>query len=246
MTYNVHSCVGTDRKCSPSRIAEVIAHHNPDIVALQELDIGLQRTGLIDQAGVISEYLKMDYHFHPSLDIERGQYGNAILSGHPMRLVRTGEMPTLPKRPELEKRGALWVEVAVRGHRVHVINTHLGLNRRERLAQVEKLLGAEWLGHGERLSPMILCGDLNAPPISPVYRRLRAAGLLDVQRRIPGHRAERTWPSALPFLRLDYVFVTADIAVRSCLVPRTPLTRIASDHLPLTVGLSVRTSGGHR
>ena len=85
MTYNVHSCVGKNGKASPSLIAEVIAHYNPDVAALQELDIGLIRSGRIDQAQIIAKDLKMDFHFHPSLSIEKGHYGNAILSRHPMR-----------------------------------------------------------------------------------------------------------------------------------------------------------------
>jgi endonuclease/exonuclease/phosphatase family metal-dependent hydrolase len=50
MTCNVHSCAGRDRKISPRRIADVIAHHESDIIALQEVDIGLLRTGMTDQA----------------------------------------------------------------------------------------------------------------------------------------------------------------------------------------------------
>jgi endonuclease/exonuclease/phosphatase family metal-dependent hydrolase len=48
MTYNVHRCVGTVRKLSPQRIAEVIAPCDPDIVALQEIDVVRMHTGGID------------------------------------------------------------------------------------------------------------------------------------------------------------------------------------------------------
>ena len=41
MTYNVHSCVGRDGKTSPLRIAEVIAQHGSDIVALAVLNHSL-------------------------------------------------------------------------------------------------------------------------------------------------------------------------------------------------------------
>src|SRR5690606_25634562 len=40
MTYNVHSCIGMDGKLDPERIARVIARARPDVVALQELDVG--------------------------------------------------------------------------------------------------------------------------------------------------------------------------------------------------------------
>jgi len=47
MTYNVHRCVGVDGRADPRRIAEVIAAYQPDIVALQELDVGRLRTGAL-------------------------------------------------------------------------------------------------------------------------------------------------------------------------------------------------------
>jgi hypothetical protein len=50
MTYNVHSCVGMDGRLSTSRIARIISQCRPDIVALQELDVGRGRTGSIDLA----------------------------------------------------------------------------------------------------------------------------------------------------------------------------------------------------
>ena len=40
MTYNVHSCVGIDGRLSPRRVARVIARYQPDVVALQEVDVG--------------------------------------------------------------------------------------------------------------------------------------------------------------------------------------------------------------
>ena len=44
MTYNVHRCVGVDRKLDLERVADVIAASRPDVVALQELDVGRART----------------------------------------------------------------------------------------------------------------------------------------------------------------------------------------------------------
>jgi endonuclease/exonuclease/phosphatase family metal-dependent hydrolase len=49
LSYNVHSCVGTDRRLDPGRVADMIAQISPDIIGLQELDVGRQRSGGIDQ-----------------------------------------------------------------------------------------------------------------------------------------------------------------------------------------------------
>ncbi len=69
MTYNVHSCFGTDRKLDPGRIAEVIAECEPDIVALQEVDVARARSGGVDQAQTIANHLSMASYFHPSLHL---------------------------------------------------------------------------------------------------------------------------------------------------------------------------------
>jgi endonuclease/exonuclease/phosphatase family metal-dependent hydrolase len=50
MTYNVHRCIGADPRADSRRAAALIAECQPDIVALQELDVGRHRTGCIDQA----------------------------------------------------------------------------------------------------------------------------------------------------------------------------------------------------
>ena len=76
LTYNVHSCIGTDRRLAPERVAEVIAAAQPDIIGLQELDVGRRRTGGIDQAHTIAEILKMKHHFHAALDVEEERYGD--------------------------------------------------------------------------------------------------------------------------------------------------------------------------
>ena len=141
LTYNVHGCRGTDGELSPERIAAVIAAARPDVVALQELDVGRARSGGLDQAHDIARRLGMRFHFHPALQVAEERYGDAILSTLPLRLIKAGPLPGLPQPPQLEPRGALRVAVELGdGTALQVITTHLGLSGRERLAQVEALL----------------------------------------------------------------------------------------------------------
>src|SRR6185295_86437 len=116
MTYNVHSCRGMDGRLSTDRIAKVIGYYDPDIVALQELDVGRSRTGDIDQAKVIARTLDMAHHFHPAFRLAEEQYGDAVLSHYPMKLVKAGGLPRLARAPYLEPRGALWVSIAANGN----------------------------------------------------------------------------------------------------------------------------------
>ena len=234
VTYNVHRCVGNDRRLDVSRVAAVLAALNPDIVALQELDVGRRRTNHVDQAHEIAELLEMACHFHPAFRVEEELYGDAILTSLPERLVKRGALPGHPRMPALEPRGALWVEVEVDGRPVQVINTHLGLVPREQQIQAAHLAGAAWLGHEDCRFPVILLGDFNATASSVVYRTLTRE--LKPARRLARRKLPNaTFPSPLPVLRIDHVFVSPEIEVQEISAPYDPLTRVASDHLPLVM-----------
>ena len=231
LTYNIHSCVGTDRKLDPARIADVIAAAEPDIVALQEVDVGRGRTGGVDQAHMIASLLKMQASFHPALTVAEERYGDAIITALPMRPAKAGPLPRFG-----EPRGALSVDVTVGDRKLRVINTHLGLRGRERVQQMTALLGPGWLGHhGDETMPAVLCGDFNAIPPSAAYR-LAVRSLTDAQ-LANGNAARPTFPSAFPLMRLDHIFLSAGLEVAATAVLRNRLTRTASDHLPLIADL---------
>jgi len=237
LTYNVHRCVGLDRRHAPDRIAQVIAEYNPHLIALQEVENRNPRTGSIDQAKVISDILQTEFHYHPARQRGEATFGNAVFSRLPMRMIRSAILPRLPRVP-VQSRGALWVSIAIDGVEVQIINTHLGLIPRERFQQAGSLVGAEWLSHPGCLGlPRILCGDFNATSASRTYRLLRDS-LRDVQHD-HGRKPASTWPSFFPVLRYDHVFADPQIKVCKVQVPRTRLTAIASDHLPLVLDFQI-------
>jgi len=233
LSYNVHSCIGTDRRLDPARIAEVIAAEEPDIIGLQELDVGRSRTGGIDQAHTIASLVEMGFHFHPALKVAEEKYGDAILTALPARMVKGGELPSTG-----EQRGAVWVEVEVGGRTVQIFNTHLGLLGGDRMRQVGTLLGASWLNHPDcQGQPKILIGDFNAPHFTATYRAL-ARRMTDAVVAV-NNKPKATFPSRFPLLRIDHVFVSEQVTPIEARVVSTPLTRLASDHLPLLVTLEV-------
>jgi endonuclease/exonuclease/phosphatase family metal-dependent hydrolase len=234
VTYNVHRCVGVDRKLDVGRVAGVIAALEPDIVALQEVDVGRARSGGVDQAHEIARRLDMACHFNAALRVEEEQYGDAILTSLPERLVKAAPRPGLDPILRLEPRGALWVAVSVGEVEVQVINSHLGLVPREQQKQASALAGAGWLRRGDCAAPTILLGDFNATSASVVYRTLTAR-LLDARRLNPNPGPTSTFPSRFPFLRIDHIFVSGGLEVSAMVAPFDPATRIASDHLPLVM-----------
>ena len=234
LTYNVHRCVGNDRRLDVARIADVIAAQAPDIVALQEVDVGRARTGGVDQAHRIAERLKMAFHFNAALRVEEELYGDAILTHLPERLIKAGPLPGHPRIPRLEPRGALWVAVKIGGAEVQILNTHLGLVPREQQIQARALAGPDWLESSSRKDPLILLGDFNAAPPAMVYRTF-AAKLTPARRAAPRRWPTPTFPSPMPMLSIDHLFVSDGIKVLAVRAPDDSLARVASDHLPLVM-----------
>jgi endonuclease/exonuclease/phosphatase family metal-dependent hydrolase len=242
MTWNVHRCVGVDKRLDVERCARVIAAARPDIVGLQELDVGRKRTGHVDQAHRLAELVSMRSHFNAAMHIEEERYGDALMTALPERLVRAGPLPGYPRIRALEPRGAVWIAVTLPdGQELQVINTHLGLVPQEQKKQATALV-ADWMADEKFTRPGILMGDFNATPFQQPYR-ICAAAIQDAQLLWPGAPMS-TYPSGFPFMRIDHVFVSPGIKVTRVESPFDPEARKASDHLPLVIEIEVPPAPG--
>jgi endonuclease/exonuclease/phosphatase family metal-dependent hydrolase len=240
MTYNIHSCVDALGRVAPEATVDAIRRLRPDVVALQEVDDGMPQTGRLDQAQFLGEQLGMEFHFCPTVLHAEGRYGLAVLSRYRMEVARCDRLPVF--RPlRLQQRGAVHAVVHLPAGRFHFFNTHLNILGPERMLQIRHLTRWRWLGAVPLREPIVFCGDLNAVPGSPVYRRL-AAVLKDVQTARGGrpNRARPTFSSRRPLLRLDHIFVSSRFQVISAEVPTGPPYRTVSDHLPLCTDLRLQ------
>ena len=233
MTYNVHGFIGTDSVFDPERIARVIDEGAADLVALQEVELGrngADRRALFDWLGT---RLGMTCHFTATRrGFRGGDFGNAVFSRHAFELVSEA---TLPRRGG-EPRAVQWLKVRTAQRDFHLMNVHLSPWFWERRSQVHALLGAEWVLRAGTELPLVVCGDFNLSPAAPVYRRL-ARRMRDAQ-KVAGSRSP-TFPSVLPLVRIDHLFVSLDFEVRSCAVLGEGLARRASDHLPIVAELEL-------
>src|SRR5688572_12746619 len=75
LTYNIHHAEGTDGKLDLARIARVIHEQQPDLVALQEVDVKTRRTGGVDQAAELAKLTGMHVAFGKGIDFQGGEYG---------------------------------------------------------------------------------------------------------------------------------------------------------------------------
>ena len=183
LTYNVHRCVGTDRRLDLGRIAAVIGAERPDIVALQEVDVGRARTGGVDQAQAIAARLGMSFRFHAALKVEEELYGDAILTALPERLIRAGPLPGHPDLARLEPRGALWVAIEVDGVELQVLNTHLGLVPREQALQAAAQTLSNQALKRDALDALVMVRE-GAPLASALSQKKRFPGLLSMFARL--------------------------------------------------------------
>jgi endonuclease/exonuclease/phosphatase family metal-dependent hydrolase len=83
-------------------------------------------------------------------------------------------------------------------------------------------------------------GDFNATTKSRAYRML--AGTLQDAQKVAGDPRVRTWPSLLPMVRYDHIFIGQGIRARRLEVPRTVRTTVASDHLPVVMDFEVHSA----
>jgi endonuclease/exonuclease/phosphatase family metal-dependent hydrolase len=239
MTYNIHSCMGIDGKIRPERVARVINHFDPDIVAVQEVDAHRSRSRGHDQAQLIADHLRMTHVFQTMLEEEKERYGIAVFARYPFKVLKAAHLTPADRRIFREARGAIWLQIEPEGGvPFHFINTHFGLGRNERRQQAEELLGQGWLGGVGEDEPVILCGDFNTGPRSPVFTRLQSR-LRDAQLSVNGHKPRATFSSVKPLLRIDHVFVSRHFSVEAIERPDTPTAVMASDHLPLCVELTL-------
>jgi endonuclease/exonuclease/phosphatase family metal-dependent hydrolase len=240
MTYNIHSCRGLDGKVRPERVARVINHFDPDVVAVQEVDSHRFRSGGHDQSQLIAEHLRMSHVFHAMFEEERERYGIAIFSKFPFTIVKAAHLTGAGRRIFREARGAIWVQLEFDGRQpFHFINTHFGLGGEEKRRQADQLLGRDWLGDIPEGEPVILCGDFNSGPRSAVFRRLHQR-FGDVQLEADNHKPRSTFTSLKPFMRIDHIFVSRHFTVERVELPDTPTAVMASDHLPLCAELTLR------
>ena len=224
-SYNIHGCVGLDRRHAPRRIAGVIRQMGPHIVGLQEVDTIAHEEGALDQLDYLAKATSMEAVAGPTLAREVGHYGNGILTRFAVKAVRRLDLSV----PGREPRGLLDVDLDMEGVPLRVLVTHFGLRTAERRAQVQILLR---LLKQEEDRPAILLGDFNEWNIKGrVVQTLDAA--------LGPSVAVKSYPSWWPVWSLDRIWFSPGRAVMSCAAHATPASRLASDHLPVVAEIDL-------
>jgi endonuclease/exonuclease/phosphatase family metal-dependent hydrolase len=229
-TYNIHTCVGVDRRYDPERIATVLRELNADIIGLQEVDARHRDKRRLDQWAYFAEETGLVAVPGPNAaDRRRGRFGNALLTRWPVLGVRRIDLSVKGYEP----RGAIDADLLIENRVLRVVATHFGLHGPERRLQAQRVLDAIAVPPANGAAPadaVVIMGDLNE-------WRGRRGGIPALERRLGRAPAPRTFPSWCPVLPLDRIYAGDPVEIVTLEVHRSPLARIASDHLPLRAAL---------
>lgn len=230
MSYNIHHANPPSRPgvIDLDAIARVIREQNPDLVALQEVDVNTSRSGNINQAAALAEKLGMNFFFARAIDFGGGEYGVAILSKYPLSEMNLVPLPE-DAAPEAEDRVLATANLTLPGGiTIRFGSTHLDVqNAANRLQQVQAINS---IAAREQL-PFILAGDFNDLPESEAIAELDKAFTRTCQ-----SDCAPTIPVDVPTRAID--FITFSKASGFKVVSQQVIPeRYASDHLPVVATL---------
>lgn len=152
MTFNIHHGKGMDGITNLQRIAAEIQRANVDAVGLQEVDCHLPRSSFRNQAAWLMNALNMQAIYCPSMNLKPFQYGNLLLSRTKLANIDIHYLKGI-----VERRSIITARTIISGKEVTLINTHLGVFKREHKPQMTVL--AEVMANIRQ--PAILMGDFN-------------------------------------------------------------------------------------
>jgi endonuclease/exonuclease/phosphatase family metal-dependent hydrolase len=229
MTYNIHHCNPPTKEATGEievdAIVKVINEQNPDVLALQEVDVNTKRSGNIDQARVIASKTGMHAYFGKAIDYEGGGYGVAILSKFPLSNTKTIRLPET-SNPSVEDRVVAIAEITFRnGKKLTIGSTHFDVknagNREEQAAALNNITA----------TPLIIAGDLNCTPESAAFKLLSpkfTSSCTNCGFTIPVNNPKRV---------IDHIIFSPAFRVNSSKVINEPYP---SDHLPVVAEIIIK------
>ena len=229
VTYNVHRCIGMDRRTRPERVAAVLRGINADIVALQEV-VGAGPNGRshIEEIGAS---LGMGWVMASARHLRGHQFGNAVLSRFP--ILDHAEHDLSWKT--CEERRLQRADIDIDGHTLHLYNVHLGtaiLERRHQAQRLATIVSDRHVGGAK-----LVLGDFNewmrGMATELLSEKLKSVDLRNYLRR------RRTYPGLFPILHLDHIYYAGRLEILGIELPRTRLSLVASDHLPLVADVRI-------
>jgi len=213
LTWNIHRAIGLDLRYDLDRVIAAIQPHDPDIVALQEVDSrGHEPTAL--PLAKLKQMLGSHAAEARTIVAPDGHYGHVLISRWPMHDVKIHELHVSPR----ETRCAIEATIESPYGWIRVIAAHLGLRPNELRSQLGTF---RTLVEGQT-GGLLMLGDFN-----DWHGRVRSS----LTTLIPTHTRQKTFPSMRPILNLDRIYCRPGGALIHSWLELS--ARRASDHLPV-------------
>lgn len=227
MSFNTQHCLDyITGRIDFDTMADAIRRMEADVVGLQEMRGAGEDPEYTAQTEALAAKTGMPYFFFAkAIDVPHGgPYGNALLSRIPIESAEVIPIPDPAPKAGVtyETRCILKARLA---NGVTVMVTHFGLDIDERKNAVERVLASL------PEEKCVLMGDFNLTPDSPLLAPIRAR-MKDTADLFP--REKGSFPSDAPRCKIDYIFVTPDLCVKSADIPAI----VASDHRPHVAEIS--------
>jgi endonuclease/exonuclease/phosphatase family metal-dependent hydrolase len=235
LCYNIHHANPPSKPglIDVIAIANVIKQQQPQLVALQELDVHTKRSGTkLHELKALGRLTGMYYYFFKTIDYDGGEYGIGILSKYKLGATRGYHLPTAAGTNG-EPRGLATAEVELPNHKkILFASTHLDAQRNDtnRVLQIKAIL--EILKKETR--PVIIAGDFNADPASAVVQQLDS---YFTRTCITG--CGFTIPETRPTKTIDFIAFSPSTAF-SVTDHKVIDEKYASDHLPVRAVLKIK------
>jgi endonuclease/exonuclease/phosphatase family metal-dependent hydrolase len=234
LSYNIHHCnppsAGTT--IDVDTIAGVIRKLNPDVVALQEVDVHTNRSGnTVNQAQVLGEKTGMNAYFFKAINHDGGEYGVAILSKIAVSDFKRYPLPTVAESKGEPRILATVTLKGANGKDILFACTHLDAqsNPQNRLLQVREITAIL----KNNPLPVIIAGDLNAATGSEVIN------IFDESFTRTCTDCAFTIPVLKPNKTIDFIGYTP--ASKFEVIDHEVVKETyASDHLPVNVKLKIK------
>lgn len=226
LTYNIRKGKGGYRgPVTVGTMAEKLAGRRADIILCQEVFHSSNSHGP-SQSRDLGERLSYRAVYEPNAVYRKGHHGNATLTRFDVHRYFNSNVSTNP----IEKRGVLYSLIECHRGPVHVFNTHLGLNKAQRVKQILRIAAImHEVCHDGR--PVVLAGDFNdwTGQLDQLIRK--HCGLENALSTL-AKQDRRSWPSARPVFGLDRIYFSNLRLVGIRVLGQDPWNRL-SDHLPV-------------
>lgn len=219
MTWNIHGGRPLLGRPDLDRVIEVARAHDPDVLALQEVDARWS----VAAFDLLAQALGSHRAEARMIVAPEGDRGHIVLTRWPILSSQLHDLSVTRREP----RAAIEATIDTPHGPLHIVAVHLGLSIFERHRQARRLAALATVAP----RPTVMLGDFNDFIWhGSVQHALR--------RHFPERTRFRTFPAFFPMFRLDRIYCRPRGILRRMFTDHD--ARTASDHLPVFADVDIR------